>query len=63
MKYKTKTADLKLHVVRSKSYSTCNSQVVSYPSTKQANSELTAEIGRDPVSLECMAVADNHDCI
>ena len=41
-------------------YNTCYSQVVSHPSTKQANTRLTSEIRRDPVQLVCMVVAEGN---
>ena len=43
---------------RNVSYNTSYSQVVSYPSTRLANTRLTSEIGRDPVELACMVVAE-----
>jgi hypothetical protein len=44
-----------------KSYNTDYSQVVSHPSTRPANTRLTSEIGRDPVKLMCMVVAENEN--
>ena len=41
-----------------KNYNTNYSQVISHPSTKFANTRLTSEIGRDPVELVCMVVAE-----
>ncbi len=45
---------------KSKSYNTRYSQVVPHPSTRRANTRLTSEIGRDPVKLACMVVAENE---
>ena len=46
---------------KKKSYNTNYSQVVSHPSTRFANIRLTSEIGRDPVKLMCMVVAESEN--
>lgn len=45
---------------QNKNYNTNYSQVISHPSTKFANTRLTSEIGRDPVELVCMVVAEKY---
>jgi len=44
-------------------YNTDYSQAVSHPSTRSANNRLTSEIGRDPVELVCMVVAEKEFCL